>query len=33
MSTQTKNLTQAKRWLVHLMHQTYFGTMQNLLVR
>ncbi|MFO0903711.1 MAG: hypothetical protein U0939_11965 [Pirellulales bacterium] len=33
MSTQTKNLTPAKRWLVHRMHQTYFGTMQNLLVR
>jgi hypothetical protein len=32
MSVDTKNLTPAKRWLVHRMHQTIHGTMHNLIV-
>lgn len=33
MNAQTTNLTPAKRWLVQRIHQTYFGTMHNLVVR
>lgn len=33
MIVDSKTLTPAKRWLVHRMHQTYHGTMHNLLVR
>lgn len=33
MNVETANLTPAKRWLVHRMHETHHGTMHNLIVR
>jgi hypothetical protein len=33
MNVETLDLTPAKRWLVQRIHQTYFGTMHNLVVR
>jgi hypothetical protein len=33
MNVETTNLTPAKRWLVQRIHQTYYGTMHNLIIR
>ena len=33
MNVESRALTHARQWLVQRMHQTYFGTMHNLIVR